>query len=314
MNPPHVTRRTALKLLGIGATALAFSPQRMPGAAGTSATGLTKVIPSSGHALPAVGMGTWRTFNVGSDGTLRDARTEVLKTFFEEGGGMVDSSPMYGSAQEVVGYGLVRLGPQPALFSADKIWTNDGSSTRRQAAESAAHWGLETFDLLQIHNLAAWEQHLPALRRMKEEGRIRHLGITTSHGMRHDAFERIMRTEPLDFIQVTYNLTHREVEKRLLPLAADRGIAVIANRPFDGGTLVKGLKSRHPRLTEWAGELDCKTWADFLLKFVVSHPAVTCAIPATTKVEHLRENMAARLGRQPDEAARERMARHVEAL
>lgn len=306
-----LSRRTALRLIAFGAATAALAPRRSF-AAGSPLR--TKTIPSSGRALPAVGLGTWRTFNVGGDPALRDARTEVLRAFFEEGGGLVDSSPMYGSAQEVVGHGLRRLGVPESLFSADKIWTNDGGATRAQAAQTAAHWGLASFDLLQIHNLAAWERHLPTLRRMKDEGLVRHIGITTSHGMRHDAFERIMRTEPLDFIQLTYNATHREAERRLLPLAADRGIAVIVNRPFDGGALVKRLKSRHPRLPAWAADFDARTWADFLLKFAVSHPAVTCAIPATTRVDHVRENMAALHGRLPDAAARERMARHLESL
>jgi diketogulonate reductase-like aldo/keto reductase len=308
MSQIPLTRRAALKLIG---AALALSPARSLGAEPDL---ITKAIPASGERLPVIGMGTWRTFNVGSDGALRDARTKVLKAFFDAGGGMVDSSPMYGSAQEVVGYGLRILGAPGSLFSADKIWTNDGTATRQQASQSAAHWGAETFDLLQVHNLAAWQSHLPTLRAMKEEGKVRYIGITTSHGMRHDAFEQIMKTEPLDFIQVTYNLTHRAVEQRLLPLAADRGIAVIANRPFDGGTLVKQLKRRNPPLPEWATELGCATWADFLLKFVVSHPALTCAIPATSKVDHLRENMAALRGRLPDAATRDRMVRHVEAL
>ncbi len=311
MTSPTLSRRDAVRLLGFGAAAFALSSRKV---SGRSAPTATKVIPSSGRALPAVGLGTWRTFNVGGDPALRDARTEVLRAFFEEGGGLVDSSPMYGSAQEVIGHGLRRLGVPESLFSADKIWTSDGNATRTQAAETAARWGLASFDLLQIHNLAAWEHHLPTLRRMKEEGLVRHLGITTSHGMRHDAFERIMRTEPLDFIQLTYNATHREAERRLLPLAADRGIAVIVNRPFDGGALVTRLKSRQPRPPAWIADFDGRTWADVLLKFVISHPAVTCAIPATTRVDHLRENMAALHGRLPDAAQRERLVRHLESL
>lgn len=307
-----MTRRTALKLLGGGATTLALSP--WGASAQPAAAAATKPIPSSGERLPVIGMGTWRTFNVGGDQALRDARTEVLKAFFDEGGGMVDSSPMYGSAQEVIGYGLAKLGRPASLFSAEKIWTDEGSQTREQFAQTAGRWGVASFDLMQIHNLAAWREHLPTLRAMKAEGKIRYLGITTSHGARHDACEQIMKSEPLDFIQLTYNLTHRDVEDRLLPLAADRGIAVIANRPFDGGTLITGLKRKRAKLPDWAAEIDCSTWAEFLLKFVVSHPALTCAIPATSKVEHLRENMAARLGRMPDAATRARMVRYVEAL
>lgn len=306
-----LSRRHSLKLIGAATGALAFQPSSVFAA---ETKGTTKKIPSSGEELPVIGMGTWRSFNVGSDTALRDDRTQVLKAFFANGGGMVDCSPMYGSAREVVGYALKKLGHPKSLFSAEKIWTEDGSQTREQTAESARLWGVGKFDLMQIHNLVAWEEHLATLRKMKEEGKIRYLGITTSHGRRHDDLEKIMKSEMLDFVQLTYNLTHREVEDRLLPTAADNGIAIIANRPYDGGDLIKGLQKKKAKLPEWAGEIDCTTWADFLLKFVVSHPAVTCAIPATSKVEHMKENMAARLGRMPDEALRKRMIQYVESL
>lgn len=307
----NLTRRNSLKLIGAATGSLAFPPAA---AFAAEAKGTMREIPSSGEKIPVIGMGTWRTFNVGSDTVLRDARTKVLKTFFDNGGGMVDNSPMYGSAREVVGYALKKLGYPETLFSAEKIWTEDGSETRKQTAESAKLWGVKTFDLMQIHNLVAWQEHLANLRKMKEEGKIRYIGITTSHGRRHADLEKIMRDEEFDFVQLTYSLTHREVEKRLLPVAKERGIAVIANRPYDGGNLIKGLQKKKAKLPEWAAEIDCKTWADFLLKFIVSHPALTCAIPATSKVEHMKENMAARLGRMPDEATRKRMIQHVESL
>ena len=304
----NLTRRKSLKIISASVGSLALIPRI--GFAEES-RGAMKDIPSSGEKLPVIGMGTWRTFNVGSDTVLRDRRAEVLKAFFDHGGGMVDNSPMYGSAREVVGHALKKTGIPDTLFSAEKIWTEDGSKTREQTAESAGLWGVETFDLMQIHNLVAWQPHLATLREMKEEGKIRYIGITTSHGRRHQDFEKIMRDEPLDFVQLTYNITHRQVEQRLLPLAAEKGIAVIANRPYDGGDLIKGLKSKNARLPEWASEIDCSTWAEFLLKFIVSHPAVTCAIPATSKVEHMQENMAARLGRMPDEETRKRMISYV---
>ena len=276
------------------------------------ADSLLKTIPSSGAKIPPIGMGTWQTFNVGSDEFLRDKRTEVLKTFFAQGGGMVDCSPMYGSARAVVGHALKKLGEQKSLFSAEKVWIKDGSATRSQTAESMKLWGSKSFDLMQIHNLLSWKEHLVTLRKMKEEGKIRYIGITTSHGRRHAELEDILKKEEFDFVQLTYNLTHRSVEKRLLPVAQDRGIAVIANRPLDGGDLIRGLQKKKTPLPKWAPEIDCKTWAEFLLKFIVSHPAVTCAIPATSKVEHMKENMAARLGRMPDEAMRQRMIQYVE--
>jgi len=307
----NISRRHSLKLIGSGATALAASPGI---AFAQDPKALLKKIPSSGEELPVIGMGTWRTFNVGSDKVLRDARTEVLKAFFANGGGMVDCSPMYGSAREVVGYALKKIGIPKTLFSAEKIWTEDSSATRAQTAESAAMWGIKTFDLMQIHNLVAWKEHLATLREMKKEGLIRYIGITTSHGRRHADLEKIMTSEELDFVQLTYNLTHREVEKRLLPTAIDNGIAVIANRPYDGGNLIGRLQKKEAPLPAWATEIDCKTWADFLLKFIVSQPAITCAIPATSKVSHMNENMAARLGNMPDEATRKRMIQYVENL
>jgi len=259
-------------------------------------------------------MGTWRTFNVGDDEQLRKDRTKVLEAFFEHGGGMVDSSPMYGSAAAVMGFALERLGNHDKLFSAEKVWTEDGSKTREQVDEQESLWGIDTFDLMQVHNLAAWEEHLETLHEMKESGEIRYVGITTSSGRRHREFEQIMENHDLDFIQVTYNITHREVEERILPLAREMDIAVIANRPYDGGDLIRDLKARET-VPEWAvEEFDCQGWADFLLKFLVSHPAVTCAIPATTRVDHMHENMKAGHDPMPDSAMRKRMIEHVESL
>ena len=309
--PTNITRRKALKLIGAGFTSIGFSPLTF---AAQETLAVTKKIPSSGETLPVIGMGTWRTFNVGSDEVLRDARTQVLKAFFDAGGRMVDNSPMYGSAREVMGYALNKIGIPNSLFSAEKIYTQDGEATRSQTAESAKKWGVQTFDLMQVHNLVSWQSHLATLREMKKQGLIRYIGITTSHGLRHHEMEKIMTTHDLDFVQLTYNLTHREVEKRLLPVAIDQGIAVIANRPFNGGTLVRGLNSRKAPLPDWAGEIDCKTWADFLLKFIVSHPAINCAIPATSKVAHMQENMAAGHGRMPDEETRQRMVQYVASL
>lgn len=309
--PTEITRRTALQLLGGVGAALTFFPAIGFGAASRA---VTKPIPSSGERIPVIGMGTWRTFNVGTDRKLMDACVDVMKAFFAEGGGMVDSSPMYGSAQAVLGYGFQQMGGVPnSLFSADKIWTPDGGSTRAQAAEIAELWGVEKLDLLQIHNLVGWELHLETLRKMKDAGDVRYIGITTSHGRRHEDVERVMKLGGIDFVQLTYNITHQEVERRLLPSAADLGIAVIANRPFDGGDLIQKLK-RGAVLPEWAVEIGCRTWADFLLKWSVSHPAVTCTIPATSRVAHLRENMQAAHGVMPDAEMRVRMAQYVQSL
>jgi diketogulonate reductase-like aldo/keto reductase len=273
---------------------------------------LTKPIPSSGESLPLVGLGSWITFNVGNDTAARDSCAEVMRGFFQAGGRLIDSSPMYGSSQQVIGYGLRKLNEPAQLFSADKVWIYSGSRGPAQIEASRRSWGIARFDLLQVHNLLAWEEHLRTLQDMKAAGKVRYIGITTSEGRRHRDFERIMRTQPLDFIQVSYNVLDREVEKRILPLAQEKRIAVIVNRPFREGAIIRQVK-RHP-LPGWAAEFDCANWAQVLLKFIVSHPAVTCAIPATSRVDHVQENMGAAYGRLPDEAMRTRMIAHVERL
>lgn len=273
---------------------------------------LTKPIPASGEPLPAIGMGTWVTFNIGNDPQALGVRAEILRAFFAAGGGMIDSSPMYGSSEAVVGRALGQLGYPPGLFAATKVWTESGPDGPSEIARSQKLWGLERFDLLQVHNLLAWREHLRTLRGMKEAGRLRYLGVTTSHGRRHSELEQIMGSEPIDFVQLTYNIIDREAEDRLLPLAAELGIGVIANRPFRRGELLS-LARRHP-LPGWAAEIGCTGWPQVLLKFIVSHPTVTCAIPATSQVAHLRENMAASLGPLPDQALRSRMVADFAAL
>ena len=271
---------------------------------------LLKRIPSSGEEIPAVGLGSWITFNVGNDRSAREQCVEVMRQFFAAGGRLIDSSPMYGSSQGVIGEGLQKLGAQRQVFSADKVWTSSQGAAQIEASRQL--WRVGRFDLLQVHNLLAWQEHLPLLQDMKAAGRLRYVGITTSEGRRHREMEQIMRSRPLDFVQLTYNLLDREAEQRLLPLARERGIAVLANRPFREGALLRQLQ-RQP-LPAWAAEIDCASWAQVALKFIVSHPALTCAIPATSSVAHVRENMAASWGRMPDESLRKRMVAEVEKL
>ncbi len=307
--PPILSRRTFLR------SAVASGAATILGSSSASAQRgplLTKPVPSSGEALPLVGLGTWITFNVGNDPVARDACAEVMAGFFAAGGRLIDSSPMYGSSQDVIGYGRKKLGAPERLFAADKVWISSGARGPAQIEASRRLWGVPKFDLLQVHNLLSWEAHLRTLAAMKAEGQVRTIGITTSEGRRHRDFEQIMRKEPLDFIQVTYNVLDREVEDRILPLARDRGMAVIINRPFREGELTKKL-ARNP-LPSWAAEIDCANWAQVLLKFIVAHPAVTCAIPATSRVDHVRENMGASYGRLPDAAMRARIVAHVEKL
>lgn len=305
-----VPRRGALWRLAAAGVAAFLDPRIALAQTGRAL--LTRRIPSSGEDLPVVGLGTWITFNVGDDTAARDGCADVMRAFFDAGGRLIDSSPMYGSSQDVIGYGLAKLRTPPGLFSADKVWTSSGSGGRRQIDETRRRWRVSRLDLVQVHNLLSWEDHLATLFAMKAEKQIRYVGITTSEGRRHREIERVMRSHPIDFVQVTYNVRDREVEERILPLALERKIAVIVNRPFRQGALIDDVR-RHP-LPAWAREIDCANWAQFLLKFIVSHPAVTCAIPATSSVAHVRENMGAALGRLPDEAMRQRMASYVADL
>jgi diketogulonate reductase-like aldo/keto reductase len=303
-----LSRRTMLGTLAASAAAVVLRPR----SALAEASPITKPIPSTGETLPVVGLGSWITFNVGDDVELRDECAAVLREFFAAGGRTIDSSPMYGSSQAVIGYGLSKLGIPRGLFSADKVWISSAARGRDQIEESRKYWGVQRFDLLQVHNLLAWEDHLSTLLAMKAEGRVRYVGISTSEGRRHDEMQKIMASRPIDFVQITYNVVDREVEERILPLAQDRGIAVIANRPFRQGALIRSVE-RHP-LPSWAGEIGAASWAQFILKFIVAHPAVTCAIPATTQVAHVKENMGAAVGSLPDAASRQRMAAYVKAL
>lgn len=279
--------------------------------ANATATPHSKPIPSSGEMLPVIGMGTWITFNVGFSEQARLHRSHLMQQFFTQGGSMIDSSPMYGSAEEVLGFGLKRLGAaSKPLFAATKVWTRWDEG--EQIENSFRLWGLEQIDLYQVHNLLDWERQLPYLLELKQAGRIRYVGISTSHGRRHTDLANIMRQYPLDFVQLTYNVLDREVEQQLLPLAQERGIAVIANRPFQGGSLFDKLG--HKPLPVWAADVGCANWAQYFLKFIVSHPAVTCAIPATSQSAHLQENMGAAYGHLPTAQQRQRMLAYLNEL
>ncbi len=271
---------------------------------------LRKPVGSSGGSLPVIGLGSWITFNVGDDPQARKSCAEVMRQFFLAGGRLIDSSPMYGSSQPVIGEALQVLDARGQVFSADKVWTSgDG---RAQIEASRRHWGVPGFDLLQVHNLLDWRTQLPLLFELKRAGQLRHVGITTSHGRRHAEVEQLMREHPLDFVQISYNIVERAAEQRILPLARERGMAVIANRPFREGALIRAVQRE--RLPAWAAEVGCANWAELLLKFIVSHPAVTCAIPATSRVDHLQQNMGAARGHLPDAAQRARMAAVVAAM
>ena len=254
--------------------------------------------------LPVIGLGTWLTFDVGNDPDEVASRREVLRRFFAAGGGLIDSSPMYGRAERLLGELLPTLPHAGRLVSESKVWTPFDSMGPAQLERSLRLWGQPRFDLLLVHNLLNWRAHLKTLRRWQEEGRVRYIGVSTSHGNKHDEAERVVRSEKLDALQITYNFADTRAEG-LMNLAAERGLAVIVNRPFDGGDLFDRV-GRRP-LPAWAAEFGCANWAQYFLKWVVSHPSVTCAIPATRRPEHLDENMGAGVGRLPDPATRQRM-------
>jgi diketogulonate reductase-like aldo/keto reductase len=305
-----MTRRELLQAAGTALAIGGLAPWTAV-MAGTEAI-VHKPIPASGEPLPVIGMGTWQTFHVGPDKTERAPLRYVLRAFFDHGGTLIDSSPMYDSAEEVTGDLVAELGEHERLFAATKVWAYGREEGIQQMERSFRRMRVARMDLMQIHNLRDWRVHLPVLRDWKEEGRIRYLGITTSNPVQYQEFAEVMASETLDFVQLNYDIATRKAEEVLLPLAQERGMGVLVNRPFGGGQLFPLVKGRD--LPAWAAEFDCWSWAQFFLKFVVSHPAVTCAIPATSNPAHAVDNMGAGFGRLPDPDLRERMARHIAAL
>lgn len=267
---------------------------------------LTRRIPSTAEAIPVIGLGTWQTFDVGADSTKRAPLEEVLNGFVALGGKVVDSSPMYKTAEEVVGEIASKLELRERLFVATKVWTSGEAEGIEQMEESMRKLQTSPIDLMQVHNLVDVETHLDTLRNWKREGRVRYIGVTHYRAESHDAVADLIASEKVDFIQINYSAGEPEAERRLLPLAMDRGVAVIANRPFGGGNLLRRLNAQP--LPEWASEIECQSWSQLLLKFAISHPAITCAIPGTAKVSHLRDNMKAGYGTLPDEPLRAKIA------
>jgi diketogulonate reductase-like aldo/keto reductase len=297
----HIARRTLLKMAAGLVGGYWISPNLSVAAERVQ---IKKPIPVSNELLPVIGMGTSRTFDLAGNSEMIANLGKVLEQFFNYGGSLIDSSPMYGSAEQVIGSLLEQAKPK-SLFAATKVWTDGKENGISQMALSARLWGIARFDLMQIHNLRDWRVHLETLKTMKAQGKLRYIGITTSHGRAHDELFEALAKHPFDFVQLTYNIANRAVEEKLLPIARDRGIAVIANRPFARGELFRRVKEKP--LPEWVDEFDCNSWGQFFLKYIVSHPAVTCAIPATSKVSHMVDNMNAGLGKLPDGAMRRAM-------
>jgi diketogulonate reductase-like aldo/keto reductase len=295
-----VRRRDALRLMGAAGMGVAMGAAGAAGAVGPGPGSaiLTRRIPSTGETIPVVGLGTWQTFDVGPSPAARAPLEDVLGAFVELGGRLVDSSPMYGRSEEVVGDLAAKLGLQPKLFLATKVWTSGKAAGIRQMEESMRKLRSNRIDLMQVHNLVDVDAHLATLAGWKRDGRVRYVGVTHYTAGSHEAVARLIASKPVDFVQINYSVGERDAERRLLPLAQERGAAVIANRPFACGDLFRRLRQKP--LPAWAAEIDCDSWAQVLLKFVVSHPAITCAIPATSRAAHLRDNMKAAYGRLPD--------------
>jgi diketogulonate reductase-like aldo/keto reductase len=307
-----INRRRVLQL---SASVLAYQSLGL-GTAAVEASGdlalIQRAIPSSGERLPVLGMGTSRTFDTAADADSLARLAEVLQTFFAAQGSVIDSSPMYGNAESRVGDVLRAMTSPPKLFAATKVWTTGREQGIAQMEASARRMNVQTFDLIAVHNLKDWKTHLDTLKAWKKEGKVRYIGITTSHGRDHDQFLDVMRKEPLDFVQFSYNMEDRVAEQALLPLAQDRGIATMINRPYQRGALFG--KTRGHALPAIAAELDCSSWGQFFLKFILGHAAVTCIIPATAKARHMADNMQANFGRVPDAAQRAEMLRVFDSL
>ena len=308
--PMSLPRRRTLQALAGWGTWMATGN---PSFADTSAfTVIKRPIPRTGELLPAVGLGTYQSFDAGNDAGERESLKEVLRLFVQHGGALVDSSPMYGSSESVVGDLAAGLGITGRLFMATKVWTSGREAGIRQMEESMRRMKVARMDLMQIHNLQDWRTHLKTLQEWKVSGRIRYMGITHYHSGAYGDLEGLMKTREFDFVQFNYSMAEREAEERILPLARETGTAVIVNRPFAQASLFSRVRGKD--LPAWAAEIDCKSWGQFFLKYILGHPAVTCIIPATSKPHHLTDNMGAGVGKLPDEKTRRRMAEFIDKL
>lgn len=301
-------RRDFLKLLAAGGASITL-PGLLHAEEGRL---IQKAIPSSGEKLPVIGLGTSRVFEVGEDTSERQGLAEVLRSLAGVRNSMMDTSPMYGSAESVVGDLVAQLGVRDKLFFATKVWTEGREQGIAQMQQSMRRLRTERLDLIQVHNLVDTGTHLKTLRGWKEQGRVRYLGITHYHAGAHDRLMRVMQQEKLDFVQINYSLVEPEAQQRLLPLAMEKGMAIIVNRPFARGQLFRMTKGK--ALPPWAADLGIRSWAQYFLKFVVSHPAVTVAIPGTGKVKHMIDNQQAGRGMLPDAKTRERMFRYLQSI
>ena len=305
-----ISRRKALSYVAAGSAGL-LMPKFALGQEKTQQI-LKRAIPSTGEKVGVVGLGTWQTFDVGSSTTARNTLKEVLKTLVAHGGSVIDSSPMYGSSEKVVGDLTSQLKIKDDIFYATKVWTSGEASGIAQMKSSMSKMRAQPIDLMQIHNLVDWKTHMKTLYNWKEQGLIRYIGITHYVNGAHSDLERIIKSENIDFLQVNYSITDRNAERSLLPTAKDKGVAVLTNRPYAGGSLFR--KVRNKEIPEWAKEFGCNSWGQFFLKYLLGNPAITCVIPGTSKPHHMKDNMGAGLGGFPDDTQRKKMVRFVEGL
>ncbi|NNE29848.1 MAG: aldo/keto reductase, partial [Saprospiraceae bacterium] len=292
----NISRREATKLIALGASASLLS-STLPFIANKKMN--LRTIPSTKEKIPCIGLGTWQTFDVGRSESEREPLKEVLNTLVQYGGSVIDSSPMYGRSEQVVGELTTELGLKGKLFEATKVWTTGQSKGKEQIDRSMRLMNANPMDLLQIHNLLDWKTHIKTLRDLKEEGKVRYIGITHYHQGGYTEMVRIMKDEPIDFIQINYNLAVRDAAERILPLAKEKGLAVLINRPYEGGSLFRKFKGTD--LPEWAAEFEAKSWGQFFLKFILANEAVTCVIPGTSKAKHMADNAQAGIGALPSD-------------
>jgi len=307
---PSPARRSTLQLLG--ACAILTMTNAASASAAGPATIIRRAIPRSGEALPVIGLGTYSVFDVAPDPLAMAELGEVLKILVAGGASMIDSSPMYGRAENVVGELAGSLALHPSLFLATKVWTSGREAGIRQIRESMRLLRTQRIDLMQVHNLLDTATHLKTLREWKQAGTLRYIGITHYHSGAYRELEKLLKTRDYDFVQFNYSLAEREAEARLLPVAAETGTAVIINRPFAQGALFPKVKGKS--LPDWAAEFDCGSWAQFFLKYILAHPAVTCVIPGTSTARHMTDNLKAGAGRLPDAAMRRRMVEYMDRL
>jgi aryl-alcohol dehydrogenase-like predicted oxidoreductase len=304
---------TRRQLLGwLAAAPLLSLPQQAQSAEKTTKLMAKRPIPRSGELLPVIGVGTWQTFDVGPNAPERAELKEVLRLLAEAGGSVVDSSPMYGEAERTVGDLTAELGLRKKLFFATKVWTTGREAGIRQMEESRRLMRAETIDLMQVHNLVDLGTHLKTLREWKSAGKIRYLGITHYTAGAHAELERLVKTREYDFVQINYSLAEPEADERLLGACQESGTAVIINRPFAHAGLFSQVRGKP--LPPWAADFDCTSWAQYFLKWVLGHPAVTCVIPGMRRAAHLKDNVQAGMGRLPDAATRRRMVEHLDRL